>query len=65
MFGQVKLSTKPMKKEDYELSERMVEYWTNFAKYGNPNGNKSGEWKPFAKDNHYVQHLGCKINLIP
>ncbi|HJE38940.1 MAG: hypothetical protein C7K11_08765 [Candidatus Amulumruptor caecigallinarius] len=60
MFGQVKLSTKPMKKEDYELSERMVEYWTNFAKYGNPNGNKSGEWKPFAKDNHYVQHLDVK-----
>ena len=27
-----------MEKADYELSERMVSYWTNFAKTGNPNG---------------------------
>ena len=57
MFGQVELSTKPMKKEDYELAERMVKYWTNFAKYGNPNGLTAGDWKPYTKDNQYVHHL--------
>ena len=60
MFGQVELSTKPMKKEDYELSERMVKYWTNFAKYGNPNGLAVGDWKPYSKDNQYVHHLDVK-----
>lgn len=57
MFGQVQNSTKPMKKEDFELSERMVVYWTNFAKYGKPDGNKKPEWKPYTKDTHNVYHL--------
>ena len=60
MFGQVELSTKPMKKEDYELAERMVKYWTNFAKYGNPNGLAAGDWKPYTKDDQYVHHLDVK-----
>ena len=50
VFGRLPISPKPMTKQDYELSERMVTYWTNFAKYGNPNGSKGGEWKPFTKD---------------
>ena len=60
MFGQVEFSTKPMKKEDYELAERMVKYWTNFAKYGNPNGLADGGWKPYTKDDQYVHHLDVK-----
>lgn len=60
MFGQVKLSTKPMTKQDYELADRMSTYWTNFAKYGNPNGKKDGEWKPFTKTAPNVFHLDVK-----
>ncbi len=26
----------------------MVDYWTNFAKYGNPNGKKAGAWTPYS-----------------
>lgn len=60
MFGQVKLSTRPMKKEDFELADRMSTYWTNFAKYGNPNGPDSGEWVPYSKSNPNVFHLDVK-----
>ena len=60
MFGQVKLSARPMKKEDYELADRMSTYWTNFAKYGNPNGSKDGEWKAYSKSNPTVFHLDVK-----
>lgn len=60
MFGQVHNSTRPMTKQDYELAERMVTYWTNFAKYGNPNGKNAGEWKPYTKTNHEVFHLDVK-----
>lgn len=60
MFGQVKLSQRPMQKEDYELADRMSTYWTNFAKYGNPNGPEDGEWKPYTKSNPNVFHLDIK-----
>lgn len=60
MFGQVKLSTKPMTKDDYELATRMVKYWTNFAKYGNPNGKGKTEWNAYTKSNPYVFHLDVK-----
>ena len=26
----------------------MVDYWTNFAKFGNPNGNNVDVWKPYT-----------------
>lgn len=60
MFGQVKLSTRPMQKEDFELADRMSTYWTNFAKYGNPNGPEAGEWEPYSKSNPNVFHLDVK-----
>lgn len=60
MFGQVANSTKPMKKEDFELSERMVGYWTNFAKYGNPNGKGKAEWNAYTNNNPCVFHLDVK-----
>lgn len=60
MFGQVHNSTKPMKKEDFELADRMVTYWTNFAKYGNPNGKYTTEWKAYTKDTRNVYHLNAK-----
>lgn len=60
MFGQVKLSTKPMTTKDYELADRMATYWTNFAKYGNPNGKKDGEWQAYSKTSPNVFHLDVK-----
>jgi len=29
----------------------MLTAWTNFAKYGNPNGQNDGSWTPYTKDN--------------
>ena len=28
----------------------MVDCWTNFAKYGDPNGKDGGEWTPYTKE---------------
>ena len=43
MFGTLKNAWRPFTKEDYELSGKMVDYWTNFAKFGDPNGAKPSE----------------------
>jgi para-nitrobenzyl esterase len=43
MFGTLKNAWRPFTKGDYELSARMVDSWTNFAKYGDPNGEKPSE----------------------
>jgi para-nitrobenzyl esterase len=55
-FGSMRHSWRPFTKEDYKLSERMLEYWTNFVKYGNPNKNQ-GSWRPNTSKDHYFQIL--------
>jgi len=47
-------------KSDLEISEAMGIYWTNFAKYGNPNGNEIPQWKAFTSANHAVMHFDKK-----
>ena len=38
MFGTLDRCWRPMEDADRDLSERMVSYWTNFMKTGDPNG---------------------------
>jgi len=44
-------------KEDLKLSELMATYWTNFAKYGNPNGKNLPNWPEFKEKNPSVMYL--------
>lgn len=59
-FGTLDKCWRPMEKADYELSERMVSYWTNFAKTGNPNGEGLPQWEPCTKANPHIQTLDIK-----
>ena len=59
-FGTLGKCWRPMEKADYELSERMVSYWTNFAKTGNPNGEGLPQWEPCTKANPHIQTLDIK-----
>lgn len=45
-------------KSDLEISEAMGTYWTNFAKYGDPNGPGVPEWPAFSDANPQVMVLG-------
>ena len=37
---------RPWTQGDWDLAEKMLTAWTNFAKYGDPNGAEDGEWTP-------------------
>jgi para-nitrobenzyl esterase len=47
--------------EDRKLAERMSDYWTNFAKSGNPNGAGLPFWPAFSHPDGKVLYLGDAI----
>lgn len=51
VFKSLKHCWRPWTKGDWDLSEKMLTAWTNFAKYSNPNGANDGIWKPCTKKN--------------
>ena len=44
-------------KTDLEISDAMGTYWTNFAKYGDPNGKGIPQWPAFNDDNPVVMYF--------
>jgi para-nitrobenzyl esterase len=47
---------------DRQLAKTMADYWTNFAKHGDPNGKGLPPWPPYNGDNR-VLHLSETIVL--
>lgn len=50
---------------DLSISEIMGSYWTNFAKYGNPNGEGLTQWPAFSEASPAVMYLGPNAYLGP
>ena len=57
-FGTLKNCWRPMEKKDYDLSEQMSDYLTNFAKYGDPNGTAHAAWQPMSTKQDKVLRFG-------
>ena len=49
-FGTYGRCWRPMTEEDAKLSADMMDYWTNFMKTGNPNGEGLPTWNPYRGD---------------
>lgn len=71
VFGEP-LFLQPLTGKAKELSEKMITYWTNFAKYGNPNGDGSDNslltWPLYNQDKTTVMHFKdnkCDIIAVP
>lgn len=64
-YGNVKKSPYDYRydESDIELSEKMLSYWANFAKYGNPNGENLHKWEKY-NDNSKLIELGSTIKTI-
>jgi len=54
-FGTLPNCWRPMEKKDYDLSDQMVDYLTNFCKNGDPNGENLPRWERAGKGS---LHLG-------
>ena len=51
VFNTLSRSWRPFTKGDQALSDVMTDAWTNFAKYGHPNGESQGGWSAYTKEN--------------
>lgn len=60
LFGTLDRSWRPKTPGDYVVSEALTDYWTNFIKTGDPNGNGLPEWRLCSAADPYVQMLDDK-----
>ncbi len=51
VFKSLKHCWRPWTKGDWLLSEKMLTAWSNFVKYGDPNGKDGGAWAPCTEQN--------------
>lgn len=57
MFGTVKRCWRPLTEADVQLSERMLDYWTNFMKNADPSGDGLPAWKPCSEADPFVMEF--------
>ena len=57
IFGTLMRCWRPLCGADYDLSLLMTDYWTSFAKNGNPNSEGNAEWPDYTADRPHIQIL--------
>jgi para-nitrobenzyl esterase len=56
----------PWRDSDKQLAKLMADYWTNFAKTGNPNGEGLPQWPAFnGSDPHQIMVLDTPAHAQP
>ena len=66
LFETVYRSWRPMRGYDYDISHMMADYWANFIKTGDPNGDGLPTWKPYTAESKKCMDLGtndCMIDI--
>ena len=56
-------SGRPYKGYDFELSCILSDYWTNFIKTGNPNGEELPAWTPYTAESPQVLDIGNTLTM--
>ncbi|MBR5065206.1 MAG: carboxylesterase family protein, partial [Oscillospiraceae bacterium] len=59
---------RPFQGKHYDLARKMCNYWTNFAKTGDPNGlDNDGtpmpEWRPYTLEEPYEMYFGDTVHM--
>ena len=66
-YGNISLSKRQFAydQKDRDLEKIMVNYWANFAKTGNPNGENLPLWEEYQNSQDQVMELGENVGKIP
>ena len=65
VFNNLDASNRQTTKSDLEISDAMATYWTNFTKYGTPNGNGMPEWPIYSEKNPVLMYFKQKPHTGP
>jgi len=65
VFEHLSSSNPNITKTDLKISSDMATYWTNFAKYGDPNGKGMPEWQAFSNENPEVMYFSGIPHMGP
>ena len=57
VFGTLSRTWRPFTEGDYALSSRMIDYWTNFMKTGDPNAQGLPQWNAYRKEAPFIMEL--------
>ena len=63
VYDQLAQDSRPWSADDHMMAERMVAYWTNFARTGNPNGKGLPVWPGFDGKAASVMRLGSDAEV--
>ena len=63
-FNTLKYWDRPFTETDYKLEQITSNYWVNFVKRGNPNGEDLAIWPSFNPDDPMVMELGDQVQPI-
>ncbi len=65
VFEHLDASNQQTTKTDLEISDAMATYWTNFAKYGDPNGKAVPNWPAFSDKKPVVMYFSKTAHTGP
>ena len=64
IFGTLARCHRPMEARDYQLSLQMTDYWTNFAKQGNPNCEGLSLWSAYTIESPKIHEFNSCLKSI-
>ena len=64
MFQTLSKSSRPYTGKDWDLSNKLADYWANFIKTGNPNGSTVPEWTPYTAQSPKAMDIDYDLHMI-
>ncbi|MCC2232001.1 carboxylesterase family protein [Lachnospiraceae bacterium CLA-AA-H215] len=64
VFQTLTKSSRPYTGRDWDLSNQLADYWANFIKYGNPNGENLPKWTPHTKESPLAMNIDYELHMF-